>query len=209
MRDIDNMIFDWSGTLSNSVESFRQVCDLMFVALGRAPISLDEIRQEFTIPYMVFWNKYFPDLTKEAQDKLFRKCIAEVDSPKIYDGVKETLSHLDDLHIRMGVLSSDLYSTLLPEITKSDLHNFFMEIKAEVHEKGPALVNILKKHNFDPVRTMYVGDTSGDIDAGKFAGVVAVGVSWGYQCEDKLNKSNPDYLIKNISELCSLINAVP
>lgn len=85
-------IFDWSGTLSDNVYSFKQVCDLIFKKFGRKLISVEEIRQTFTIPYMKFWNKYLPELSIQEQDRLYRKYIHEVDDPELYKGVTEIIN---------------------------------------------------------------------------------------------------------------------
>ena len=89
-------IFDRSGTLNDNFHCFCQVCTLIFQELGKAPISNEEIRQHFTLPYMKFWNFYFPDLSKENQDELYKKYIHQVDSAEIYDGVDEIITLLHE-----------------------------------------------------------------------------------------------------------------
>ena len=59
------IIFDWAGTLNDSFSNFCKVTELMFNELGGEPILADEIRLNFTVQYMKFWNRYFPDLSKE------------------------------------------------------------------------------------------------------------------------------------------------
>ena len=88
-------IFDWSGTLSDNFHLFCKVCALIFTELGKEPIGPDEIKLKFTLPYMKFYNKYFPDLTKEKQDALFEKYIHTVGEPEIYKNVKETIDYLN------------------------------------------------------------------------------------------------------------------
>ncbi|MFH0922830.1 MAG: HAD hydrolase-like protein, partial [Candidatus Micrarchaeota archaeon] len=108
------IIFDWSGTLSDNFHCFCKVCGRMFKELGRPPISEEEIRLNFTIPYMKFWNKYFPDLAKEKQDDLYQKCMHEAGEPKTYPGAEETVKHLHDEEFKIFVVSSDWNSILLP-----------------------------------------------------------------------------------------------
>ena len=84
-------IFDRSGTLSDNFHSFCQVCTIVFSELGKENISPEEIRSTFTTPYMKFRNMYFPDLTKERQDELYKKYIHQVDDAEIYPGVMEMI----------------------------------------------------------------------------------------------------------------------
>jgi len=49
-----------------------------------------------------------------------------------------------------------------------------------------------------------IGDTIGDIRAGKQAGVLTVGVTWGFQTRYLLSKEAPDYLLDDPAELLGL-----
>jgi len=174
---------------------------MVFKKLGREVISLEEVRRNFTIPYMVFWNKYFPNLSKEKQCEMYEEAIHKVDKAKLYDNVKETLQKLHLKGIKMVVLSSDLYSTLIPEIKKGGVFEFFLEIKGEVHDKTGELKDIIKRNNFNPNETVHVGDTSGDVEAGKRACIKTIGITWGFQDGEILKQSNPDHLIHNIKKI--------
>lgn len=177
----------------------------MFQRLGAEPISLDQIKREFDTPYMKFWNRHFPNLSHEDEKKLFLEALSQVPSARMYDGVKELLHSLYSKNINMVVLSSDPSSKILPEAKNNGILGLFKEIYSEIHEKGPVLVDILKKHYFKPEETMYVGDTCGDVLAGKQAGVKTIGITWGFQHEDILKQSNPDFLIHDISKIEKLL----
>ena len=92
-----------------------------------------------------------------------------------------------------------------PEIEKAGLKELFLEVIGEIHEKTEVINDVVKRYNFNSKETIYVGDTSGDVEAGKAAGVVAVGITWGFQCEERLRKSNPDFVINEIFEIEKLL----
>ncbi|MBU1111757.1 MAG: HAD family hydrolase [archaeon] len=202
---IRNIIFDWSGTLNDNVKAFYEAASIVFNKLGRKMISFEETKREFTLPYMVFWNKYFPDLTLEEEQKLYYEAIHQVPDAEIYDGVKEFLIKMKALGINLLVLSSDPNSKLLPEVEKAGLKDVFLEVIGEIHEKDGVITHLIEKYNFDPNETIYVGDTYGDITAGKGAGVVSVGITWGFQLEEKIREANPDFIISNIFEIEKLL----
>ena len=202
---IKNIIFDWSGTLSDDFTPVYQASMLVFKKLGREPISKEEYRKEFTLPYMVFWNKYFPKLTKEEGDKLYVEAIHQVDEPILYDGVKTELERLKSLGINMIVISSHPHDKLMKEATNYGVQSLFQEINGSIHNKTETIFDILQRNNFDPNQTMYVGDMTHDIDAGKKAGVVTVALGWGYQSKEVLISSNPDHYISDISNLDQLL----
>jgi len=178
----------------------------MFQELDEKPISFEEIRLNFTLPYMKFWNKYFPDLTKEKQCKLYEQFIHQVDEPELYKGVNEIINLIHNSGWKIFILSSDPISTLIPETKKSDLSHLFQKVVGDVHEKGEVIKSLVDDFNLDKNLTFYVGDTSGDVEAGKFANVKTIGISWGFQHKEVLSKSKPDFLIDNIIEIKDIIN---
>jgi len=202
---IKNVIFDWSGTLNNDVDSYVDIVNEVFRMMKYDKVmTKEEIRREFTIPYMIFWNKYFPDLTKEDQDDMFRKVI-HLKRCELYPGVKEFLFELKEKGIKIFVVSSDLKRTLIPEATKYGVKDIFVEIFAHVYLKGPKIKEVVENYNLNPEETLYVGDTSGDIDAGKEAGVKTMAVNWGIQCEEKLKEAEPDYFFERVMDVRNLL----
>ncbi len=199
-------IFDWSGTLSDDFHGFCQLCDLMFRKLGKQPISEKEIRLNFTLPYMKFWNKYFPDLSKEKQCILYEKYIHQVDEPELYPKVDEVIELLNRSGWEIFVLSSNPISTLIPETKKSGLSHFFRKIAGNAYEKKETILSLIDEFDLDRDSVYYVGDTSGDVEAGKSANVKTIGISWGFQDKRILSKSNPDFLIDDITEIKEIID---
>jgi len=180
----------------------------MFQELGRQPISEKEIRLNFTLPYMKFWNKYFPDLTREKQCGLYEKYVHQVDESGSYPEVNEVIESLARSGWRLFVLSSDPVSKLVPETKKSGLSRFFTKVIGGVHEKDEVLLSLIDEYGLDRDHTFYVGDTSGDVEAGKSANVRTIGISWGFQDKSILSSSDPDFLIDSIRELKDIVKAV-
>ncbi len=202
------IIFDWSGTLSDSFYSFSQVCESMFREIGREPLSEEEIKRNFTLPYMKFWNKYFPDLSKEEQCELYEKHVHKVNSPEPYEGVEELIKFLYKSDWKIFILSSDPLSTLIPETKKTNFSHLFESILGNVYEKGPKIISLIDEFNLNRKMTYYVGDTSGDIDAGKEACIKTIGVSWGFQHKEVLAKAKPDFLINDLIEIEDILKKV-
>jgi len=192
----------------NNIDVVLKVFNIMFKKLGREEgITKEEVRITFANPYMKFWNKFFPDLTKEEQDRLYDEAIHQIEDAQLYEGVKETLEYLHSLKINLFVVSSDPKSKLIPEAKQGEVFHLFKDILCRVHEKEDGINDVVKRHKLIPKETMYVGDTSGDVEAGKRAGVKTVGIPWGYQTEDLLRQSNPDFLIHDISELKDVVKS--
>lgn len=199
-------IFDWSGTLCDSFSNLCQTCDNMFKELGRDPIMPDEIRQNMTSPYMKFWNKYFPDLTRAKQDLLFKKYFSQTATPDLFAGVPEMIERLHVSGHRIFVVSSDPDSMLNPQIERSGLSKYFTEVVAGDYEKKETAKSIVGRHGLDIGRSYFVGDCTGDVEAGKAANLKTIGLAWGFEHRDRLAESNPDYLFEDINEIDTLIS---
>jgi phosphoglycolate phosphatase len=58
-----------------------------------------------------------------------------------------------------------------------------------------------------PGRTLCVGDTDTDMRTGRRAGMVTVGVTWGFRDEDELRSSGARHIIHHPIELLEILNA--
>ncbi len=70
--------------------------------------------------------------------------------------------------------------------------------------KVDRIQRLKEAHMSDDEPVYMIGDTIGDIRAGKQAGVRTVAVTWGFQKRDLLLKEAPDYLLDAPHELFSL-----
>lgn len=202
---IKNIIFDWSGVISNDLEPvFKATLDV-FRAYDIPVIRLEEFKREFVLPYMDFYKKYSNDIVKEKSDALFRKMIKKYEKPKPYPHVKETLARLYHSNIIMIVLSAHIQENIVAESCEYGLSGFLQEINGSVYNKILNIKAIMERNRFNPAETMYVGDMKHDIEAGKEAGVATVALTWGYQSEAVLRKASPDYIIHDIRELGDLL----
>jgi phosphoglycolate phosphatase-like HAD superfamily hydrolase len=177
----------------------------MFSELGKQPISSEEIRLQFTIPYMKFWNLYFPDLSQEKEFELYSKYIHEVGDPQLYSNSLELIQFLYDHEWKLFVVSSDPFSKLLPEIEKSGFAHCIQKVIGEVHEKAESISSLISEFQLDKNQTYYVWDTTGDVEAGKIAGTKTIWISWGFQHKTILEQSNPDFLIDDIIEIKNIV----
>lgn len=198
-------IFDWSGTLSDNFHLFCKVCDLMFAELGKEPISASEIKQHFTLPYMKFWNRYFPNLSRGKQCELYEKYIHQVGEPKLHEKVKEIITLLNGNDYLLFILSSDPISRLIPEVQKSGFAELIIKTVGDVYEKTDVITSFVNNFSLNKNFTYYVGDTSGDIEAGQNAGIKTIGISWGFQHKNVLSQANPNFLIDDIIEINDII----
>jgi phosphoglycolate phosphatase-like HAD superfamily hydrolase len=205
---IKNIIFDWSGVINDDLLTVYNAAMINFEKFGAKRISLEEFKKEWEQPYMVFYYKYLPEVTKEEQDTGYKIAYKEAVSKypfKAYSNIKETLKKFRNLGIDMIILSSNPLEFLLSEAKQFGLKKLFKEFNGGVHDKAKAIQEIIRRNQFKPHDTIFIGDTTHEVKAGKIANIKTGVVTWGYQNENKLNSSNPDFIIHNLKELEAII----
>jgi phosphoglycolate phosphatase-like HAD superfamily hydrolase len=119
--------------------------------------------------------------------------------------VREIIISLKAIGYDIFVLSSDNGSKLMPEVEVSGLKECFTKVVGDVHDKAEILDQLVREFTLTKTDTFYVGDTAGDIEAGKYAGLKTIGISWGFQDEAKLEASHPDFLISDIIQIKDIL----
>lgn len=201
-----NIIFDWSGVISNDISIVLHTYNEMFSIYDKPSLTSSEFQDIFELPYENFCRKILGDNINlfELQEHFRRIYIKNNFAPTIIPGVEEVLDTLKNNNIRMTVLSS--HSFVSKEARRFfPGKNYFIKIFEDVPDKTKYIHILMEELNFDPATTFYIGDMVHDIHTGKQAGVKTVGITTGYQSKDVLSRANPDYILDNLHELLSLL----
>ncbi len=198
---IKNIIFDWSGVINDSVENHLCIANKIFKEFNGPQITLEEMRESWVQPYMLFYNKYLPNLTFEEEDVAYRKAILECPQNKPYAGIVALLKIFKEKEIKMTILSSDIHENLMSDIQSFGLENIFIDIISNVYHKSDGIKELIERNNFKIQETIFIGDSNHEIEVGKEAGVKTGAVTWGYSTKAKLEILKPDFLINNLNEL--------
>jgi phosphoglycolate phosphatase len=175
----------------------------MFEELGVKGVSVQEMRDNWVQPYMLFWQKYCPGITLEQEQKLYYSVITRKDCPKaqLCDGIVDLLRKLKDKNVAMVILSSDPNSTLRAELKTFGLENVFDDIMLNIHDKSEEIHKLIERNKFKKEETVFIGDSNHEVEVGRDAGIKTIAVTWGFSTDEKLRATNPDYLVHNVKEL--------
>jgi len=202
---IKNIIFDWYGVVNDSVESHLCVVNKIFGWCGVKEISLEEMKENWTQPYMDFYNKYIPELTHEEEEILYRRATLECPKAKPYPGIVDLLKDFKQKGIKMVVLSDNFEEVIYSEIKSFGLNDIFTDVIAHVYNKAEGIQKLINNHNFQKEETVFIGDSNHEIEEGKNAGILTGAVTWGNCTKEKLASLKPDFLINNLEELKSAV----
>jgi phosphoglycolate phosphatase len=197
------IIFDWSGVVKDTVDSHVWIVNKMFEKFDVHKISLEEYKENWKQPYMLFYNKYVPSMTIEEEMITFREATLDKDCPKSKDfsGITELIKKLKNKDYFLAVVTSDFKETIFPEIKEYGLENIFDDVRVELHDKFNAVDQIIKERNFNLKDVYFIGDSNHEIEVSKKIGIKSIAVTWGFSTEKVLKSNNPDYLVRNLEEL--------
>jgi len=198
-----NVIFDWSGVVKDSLESHLWLVNRIFRKFGAKEISMDELKENWVQPHMDFYNKYLPNVTDEQELEAYKEGILSKDCPKSdsFPGICELIKKIKESGCFLGVISTDIPETILPEVANYGLKDIFNEVITSSYDKIVSLKDMLENNKLTPAQTCFVGDSNHEIIAGEATGAKTIAVTWGYNTEKYLKSKNPDYLVHNIKEL--------
>jgi len=206
-QSITTLLFDWDGTLVDSAQLGLIAFERSFADLG---VTFDhETYRKVYSPnwYSVYTAMGLPEEKWPQADDLWISHYGEQLAQPI-PGAVETIEELKRRGYRLGVVSSGTECRVVREIGELGLESFFETIicNEQMVEKKPhpeGLETALRLLGAANETTGYVGDSPEDIEMGKRAGLLTVGVRSDYPTSWKLKSHNPDIFLESISELLS------
>jgi phosphoglycolate phosphatase len=209
-RDYELLIFDWDGTLSDSigriVEAMRTAADLA----GR-PVRDDlAIKGIIGLGLPEAIRTLYPDIT--ANDLIdFRQHYADsymamdVEPSRLFDGVRESLEAFRAEGYRMAVATGKARRGLDRVLKAHGWMEYFDATRAAdetASKPDPLMLNEILQHcGVAPEKALMVGDASFDLLMARNAGMDSVAVGYGAQALDSLLQFEPALAINHFSEL--------
>ena len=210
---MQNLIFDIDGTLWNSTPVVatgwnRAVNEGPIEELKKRVITDKILQKEFGKPMDVIADDLFGDIDPDVKASLLKACckyehdaLAENTKDLSYEGMKETMHKLKDKYSLFIVSNcQDGYIELVMD--KNGLTDIIKDYECFGHtglQKDENILLLCKRNNLDLNETVYIGDTLGDYEATKKAGLKFVFCEYGFGSVD-----TPDYTISEFKDLLDL-----
>lgn len=209
---VELLIFDFDGTLADSLPLALAAVQKMLVKLGYPVKTIAEItthvgwgEKQLISGSIGSTDEQKVKLARETYFNLYRE---ELKNILLFPHLKETLEHFRDK--TMIVLSNKRLEFIQLILEQHKVARLFKEILGEDNsaclKPDPGVVlELLKKYQVKPERALLVGDMTIDIETGKNAGIKTCAVTYGFDNRTKLAAAQPDLLIDDIFELKELI----
>jgi HAD superfamily hydrolase (TIGR01549 family) len=204
-RSITTILFDWDGTLVDSAQLGLTAFERSFAALG---VVFDhEIYRTAYSPnwYTVYEALGLPKERWQQADELWNQHYGEQTVQPVA-GAQETIKALKLKGYRLGVVSSGTECRVAREVNELGLESFFkvMVCNEQMENKKPhpeGLETAMRLLGCSSAEACYVGDSPEDIEMGKRAGLLTVGIRSAYPTSWKLESLTPDIFLSSLTEL--------
>lgn len=211
MKYTNTVIFDLDGTLLDTLWDLTDATNYALKECGYPERSYDEIRRFVGNGVEMLIRRAVPQDTSEdriqevlAIFKIFYMHNSK-NSTKPYDGIIELLESLKKKGFKIGVVSNKFDKA----VKKLCNDYFFGLIDIATGEscnvpKKPSPIGVLKtieEIGATPDKSVMIGDSETDIQTAKNAGIVSIGVLWGFRDEKTLVEAGADELVDSPERL--------
>ncbi|OGS22428.1 MAG: hypothetical protein A2252_09000 [Elusimicrobia bacterium RIFOXYA2_FULL_39_19] len=214
MKNIELMIFDLDGTLVDSKLDLANAVNYALKTL-KLPVLKNEVIYGFIGDGI--WRLVERALGENHAGKtetgveLFRKYYKKhcVDNTCLYPKVKEMLLHFKNKKKAVVTNKSEIFTRdILQGLKIAGYFDIVYGGDTFEHRKPHPLPlkKVMSKLKIKPAQAIMIGDGLNDVLAAKAAKVTSCAVGYGLEDKKKLLKENPDYFIKNLSQLKKIVN---
>lgn len=216
--EIDLIIFDLDGTLVASLEGIQYSMNQVLEKYGYPTHGLDEYRLFVGYGLKKVAERALPEerRSQEHIDMIYKELLESYSAGytyklRLYPDMAETLDGIVQRNIRLAV-NTNKHEHIAKEVVDSYMDQWPVlqvagSLKDRPRKPDPAGVQyIMEALDADPKRTLYIGDTSVDLETARNAGIECVGVTYGFRTKEELMAHNPQYLIDSPLELLELLD---
>ena len=206
-QTIELVVFDWDGTLFDSVGQI--VASLQFAAeTYQQPLTADAAKSIIGLGLPEVAQVLFPQVPELHQDIL--QCYSEhyVEHSKTdvwFDGVADMLDELSDLGLKLAVATGKSRKGLDRVLAQTQSQDLFVATRAASETKSKPdplmLQEILNSTDVPVGQAIMVGDTSFDLEMAQNIAMPRVGVSYGVHSVEVLQRYQPLTIAHDVPSL--------
>lgn len=203
------VIFDFDGTLADTFEAGHRIFNRLAPEFGLRRIETEEIpdlrhlKLREILKTLEIKKRYLPTLLRRGKS-LLRE---ELHSLKPCPGVFEQLEKMRSVSRHLGILTSNSVENVEIFLNRHEVRGHFDFIAScrKLQGKAKYLKSIARTYSMKPEAMLYVGDEVRDVKASKKAGVPMIAVTWGFNSEQALRESRPDWMVDDAEALGQLV----
>lgn len=213
------VIFDLDGTLLYTLEDICDVVNSVLASNGMPGKSIEEIKHAVGHGIEELVRKVIPagSVTDEYVEKLsdqIRKLYLEQGSIKTrpYPGITELLERLHADQVPIAVLTNKHQLSAERQVEKYFGGINFAAVRGDREDyplkpSPEAVIPVLEKLGTSAGSTLMVGDSDVDMITAVNAGMIAVGVSWGFRDVSLLLDHGAEFIVERPMEIINILGS--
>lgn len=219
MKQFPLLVFDWDGTLVDSIE--RIVTSLQFASKKTidSNVSENQARNVIGLGLIEAIEKLHPELDSQQHAEQLNNIADTYRQHYLYDntvpaplftGVNELLDELRDDGYTLAISTGKGRAGLEQSIAEHQVADYFTTTRCAGENKSkphPEMLHeILQELNFSAAQTLMIGDSEHDLKMASNADIKSIGVTHGVHDAATLEKHNPLICLSKITELSAYLN---
>lgn len=215
--EVKFVVFDCDGTLVDSQHMIVRAVEIAFSGEGLAPPGPEAIRHIVGLSLDEAIGLLVPDSPDETVLRLvagYRSAFAtlrthdDFDEP-LFDGILELLDALRAEGVLLGVATGKSDRGIGKTLDMHGLRDHFASVQGSDRHPSkphPAMLECaLNEVGAEPENSIFIGDTSYDMMMARSAGLLAIGVAWGYHDIEQLRQSGAQEIVQEVPALLPVI----
>lgn len=215
------VIFDMDGTLVDSLGAISACMNMALESLGYPPHPREDYREGIGngMRALILHLMRGRNLSEQELSRIMEVYLPIYAGPEAmkrtvpYDGIMPLLHALKDCGVKTAVLTNkDDY--VAGRVVRDVLGGFafgavrgFIDGRPNKPDHRAAL-EVAGALGVSPEKALFVGDSDVDMLTAVRAGMVPVGVSWGYRSREELTRSGARYIVEDPKQLLSIVKDV-
>ncbi|MEN8259772.1 MAG: HAD-IA family hydrolase [Pseudomonadota bacterium] len=211
----DLIIFDWDGTLINSIDWIVSSLQWAAQTCSYDPPSNRASRDVIGLALHDALGALFPEAGPEAKKQLTHKYAEHFNSRRLsrgdlFEGIHGMLVTLKEANYRLALATGKSRAGLEKALKETDLVGLFDATRcADETASKPnpkMLFQLMSELDAQKNRTLMVGDSVHDIMMAKNANVASIGVTCGAHDRHTLSHYTPMACLSNTADLLEILN---
>lgn len=208
--DVKVVIFDWDGTLVDSVEHIADSLHQAATELGFPAREREAYRDIIGLGMVEALEKLYPGIGRDEMNSIRegygRYFFAKVTTPQnVFAGMADVVADIRSSGRGCSVATGKSRKGLEGALVSSGLGSHFEitrcadETRSKPH---PAMLQeILSFYGIEPREAVMIGDTRYDLEMAQRIGMPSIGVEWGVHKRDVLGHYAPHAIVDSVTDL--------
>ncbi len=215
---IKAVIFNFDGTLADTIDALREGINMTMEHYSFPLHTNEDIKRFINKGARVLVKLSLPEdkqsdeaFLDEALEK-YRECYSKVylHTDRAYDGIPETIEELKSRGIKLAVLSNkpDTFTRSLCESIFGNVFEIVLGAGDLPHKPDPAAaLYIAETLGVKPCECAFVGDSDIDMKTAQNAGILPLGVAWGFRESSVLEAAGAAHVANVPSDIIKMIES--